>query len=157
MVYTPGMENTNERGWRMTCWSNLELESMLEDVMRELDLSDPEIARLTNLGAPPAEIVRKALQQKDARICYLLNQSPRNRYTDAQGNPFLSRELDFLNKLPVSLYQMIGMLTGSADGLMPRHYRLEYAQEVVNGLSLLKAKADEIVSEYEPPVCRERI
>ncbi len=52
----------------MTCWSKTELESLLEDVINELDLSAEMIAVHGQHGASPSELVRMVLDSKDAEI-----------------------------------------------------------------------------------------
>jgi hypothetical protein len=52
----------------MSCWSKEELESMLEDVVNALDLSDEVIAQHGPLGTPPAELVKMVLRQKERAI-----------------------------------------------------------------------------------------
>ena len=52
----------------MTCWTKIELENMLEDVVNELDLSDLMIDKHGPLGTPPSELVREVLDQKDMQI-----------------------------------------------------------------------------------------
>ena len=55
----------------MSCWTKEELESMLEDVVNELDLSDNMIEKHGPLGTPPAELVREILKRKDMEISLL--------------------------------------------------------------------------------------
>lgn len=55
----------------MSCWSKPELESMLEDVVNVLDLSDGMIETHGPLGTPPAELVRLVLERKDLEIAML--------------------------------------------------------------------------------------
>jgi len=55
----------------MSCWSKEELESMLEDVVNELDLSDEMIEQHGPAGTQPAELVRLVLDQKDKQIAML--------------------------------------------------------------------------------------
>ena len=52
----------------MSCWSKKELESMLQDVVSELDLSEGMIEKHGPLGTAPAELVRLVLEQKDIEI-----------------------------------------------------------------------------------------
>jgi len=52
----------------MSCWSKIDLENMLEDVVNELDLSESAIAEHGPSGTPPAELVRIVLAQKDKEI-----------------------------------------------------------------------------------------
>ena len=55
----------------MSFWTKAELESMLEDVVNELDLSDCMIEKHGPLGTAPAELVRLVLEQKDLEIIAL--------------------------------------------------------------------------------------
>lgn len=55
----------------MSCWSKKELESMLEDVLSEIDLSDEMIESHGQAGTPPAELVSLAFEQKDREIFLL--------------------------------------------------------------------------------------
>lgn len=55
----------------MSCWSKEELETMLEDVVNELDLSESMIEKHGPLGTAPAELVRLVLEQKDMEIMAL--------------------------------------------------------------------------------------
>ena len=59
-----------DQNWRnnMSCWSKVELENMLEDVVNELNLSDAMIAKHGPIGTPPSELLRLVLQQKDRTI-----------------------------------------------------------------------------------------
>ena len=52
----------------MSCWNKEQLENMLEDVVNELNLSDPIIEKHGQLGTAPAELVRLVLEQKDLEI-----------------------------------------------------------------------------------------
>ena len=52
----------------MSCWTKVELESLLEDVVNELDLSDATLTEHGQNGIPPAELVRLVLEQKDKEI-----------------------------------------------------------------------------------------
>jgi hypothetical protein len=52
----------------MSGWSKEEAESMLEDVVNALDLSDEVIAQHGPLGTPPAELVKMVLRQKERAI-----------------------------------------------------------------------------------------
>ncbi len=52
----------------MSGWSKEEAESMLEDVVNALDLSDEVIAQHGLLGTPPAELVKMVLRQKERAI-----------------------------------------------------------------------------------------
>ena len=52
----------------MTCHSKETLESMLEDVVNELDLSECAIEKHGPLGTPPSELVRLVLDAKDREI-----------------------------------------------------------------------------------------
>ena len=55
----------------MSCWTKLELENMLEDVVNELNLSDAMLERHGQLGTAPAELVRIVLAHKDREIAML--------------------------------------------------------------------------------------
>ena len=55
----------------MSKWNKEELESMLEDVVNELDLSDSMIEYHGQLGTPPAKLVKLVLNEKDKTIRYL--------------------------------------------------------------------------------------
>lgn len=55
----------------MSCWSKVELESMLEDVVNELQLSDGMVEKHGPLGTAPAELVRLVLERKDKEIALL--------------------------------------------------------------------------------------
>ena len=55
----------------MSKWNKEELESMLEDVVNELDLSEIAIEEHGPLGTPPSELVRLVLEQKDNQITML--------------------------------------------------------------------------------------
>lgn len=55
----------------MSCWTKQELESMLEDVISALGLSDGMIDTHGPLGTPPAELVRLVLDRKDQEIMLL--------------------------------------------------------------------------------------
>lgn len=57
----------------MSCWSKQELESMLEDVVNELDLSPSMISKHGPLGTPPAELVRLVIERKNEEIRALKN------------------------------------------------------------------------------------
>jgi len=52
----------------MSCWNKEELESMLEDVCNELNLSEAMIEEHGQWGTAPAELVRLVLEQKDLEI-----------------------------------------------------------------------------------------
>lgn len=52
----------------MSCWSKEELETMLEDVVNELDLSESMIEKHGPLGTAPSELVRLVLERKDMEI-----------------------------------------------------------------------------------------
>ena len=52
----------------MSCWNKEQLESMLEDVVNELNLSDKAIEKHGLLGTAPAELVRLVLEEKDLKI-----------------------------------------------------------------------------------------
>lgn len=52
----------------MGYWSKKQLESMLEDVVNELELSDLMIAKHGPIGTSPATLVRLVLDQKDQQI-----------------------------------------------------------------------------------------
>ena len=52
----------------MSCWSKEELESMLEDVFNELDLSDAMLEKHGPMGTAPAELVKLVLDRKDLEI-----------------------------------------------------------------------------------------
>ena len=52
----------------MSCWTKEELESMLEDVVNTLDLSQEMIDEHGPWGTAPAELVRFVLDQKDLQI-----------------------------------------------------------------------------------------
>ena len=52
----------------MSCWTKVELEDMLEDVVNELDLSGGMIEEHGLLGTAPAELVRLVLERKDFEI-----------------------------------------------------------------------------------------
>lgn len=52
----------------MSCWTNPELENMLEDVVNELDLSGDMVEKHGQEGTAPAELVRLVLEQKDKQI-----------------------------------------------------------------------------------------
>ena len=53
--------------------------NMLEDVVNELDLSDRIIEIHRQLGAPPAELVRIVLEQKDMIISSLKSGTKENK------------------------------------------------------------------------------
>ncbi len=55
----------------MSRWGKQELESMLEDVVNALDLSEACIEHHGPLGTPPAELVELVLAQKDLKIAAL--------------------------------------------------------------------------------------
>jgi len=55
----------------MSCHTKETLESMLEDVVNELDLSESMIEEHGPMGTPPAELVRLILQRKDKEIAML--------------------------------------------------------------------------------------
>jgi len=55
----------------MSAWSKQELESMLQDVVNELDLSDEILAVHGPLGTSPAILVRLVLDQKNMQIAML--------------------------------------------------------------------------------------
>jgi hypothetical protein len=57
----------------VSAWTKKELESMLEDVVNELDLSEDMIAKHGPLATPPAELVRAVIDQKDRQIRMLQN------------------------------------------------------------------------------------
>ncbi len=52
----------------MSCWNKEQLESMLEDVVNELNLSDKAIEKHGQLGTAPAELVRLVLEEKDLKM-----------------------------------------------------------------------------------------
>jgi hypothetical protein len=52
----------------MSCWTKLELESMLEDVINELNLSESMIEKNGQEGTAPAVLVRLVLDEKDKQI-----------------------------------------------------------------------------------------
>lgn len=52
----------------MSCWSKIELENMLEDVVNVLSLSDDMLAQHGPIGTSPAELVRLVLDSKDREI-----------------------------------------------------------------------------------------
>lgn len=55
----------------MSKWNKEELESMLEDVVNELDLSDAMIEEQGQHGIAPAKLVRLVLENKDKQIAML--------------------------------------------------------------------------------------
>ena len=57
----------------MSCWTKEELESMLEDVVNELDLSEEMIEKHGQEGTTPAMLVRLCLAEKDKQIIILKN------------------------------------------------------------------------------------
>lgn len=52
----------------MSCWTKEELESILEAVVNELNLSDVMIDKHGPMGTAPAELVRIVLEQKNREI-----------------------------------------------------------------------------------------
>ena len=52
----------------MSAWTKQQLESMLEDVVTVLDLSDDMLEKHGPNGTPPAELVRLVLEQKYKQI-----------------------------------------------------------------------------------------
>ena len=52
----------------MLAWTKQELESMLEDVITVLDLSESMLEKHGAIATPPAELVRLVLAQKDNEI-----------------------------------------------------------------------------------------
>jgi len=52
----------------MSCYSNDELEQMLEDVVNALDLAEGVIEEHGPMGTPPAELVTLVLEQKNRTI-----------------------------------------------------------------------------------------
>ena len=52
----------------MSCWTKEQLESMLENVVNELDLSEDAELVHGQSGTPPAVLVRLVLDQKDREI-----------------------------------------------------------------------------------------
>lgn len=52
----------------MSCWTKIELENMLEDVVNELQLSEEMAVKHGPLGTSPAELVRLVLDEKDREI-----------------------------------------------------------------------------------------
>ena len=52
----------------MSCWTKLELENMLEEVVNELGLSESMLEKHGTLGTAPAELVRIVLENKDRQI-----------------------------------------------------------------------------------------
>lgn len=52
----------------MSCYTKQQLESMLEDVVNELNLSEAMIEKHGQEGTASAELVRLVLQQKDTEI-----------------------------------------------------------------------------------------
>ena len=52
----------------MSDYKKKELESMLEDVVTVLDLSDSMVEEHGTLATPPAELVRLVLDRKDREI-----------------------------------------------------------------------------------------
>jgi len=52
----------------MSAYNKMQLESMLEDVVNELDLSDIAIEKHGQLGTAPAKLVRIVLKEKDMKI-----------------------------------------------------------------------------------------
>lgn len=52
----------------MSCWTKIELEGMLEDVVNALDLSDGMEEQHGPMGTPPAELVRIVIERKDREI-----------------------------------------------------------------------------------------
>ena len=52
----------------MSAWTKQQLESMLEDVVTVLDLSDDMLEKHGPAATEPAELVRLVLEQKDREI-----------------------------------------------------------------------------------------
>ena len=52
----------------MSCYSNDELEQMLEDVVNALDLAEDVIEEHGPMGTPPAELVTLVLEEKNRTI-----------------------------------------------------------------------------------------
>lgn len=55
----------------MSCYDKKQLETMLEDVVNELNLSGEMIEKHGPIGTPPSELVRLVLEEKDLRISAL--------------------------------------------------------------------------------------
>ena len=55
----------------MSCWTKSELDSMLMDVVDELDLSESQIEKHGPLGTAPSVLVRMVLDEKDREIACL--------------------------------------------------------------------------------------
>jgi len=55
----------------MSYWNKQQLESMLEDVVNVLDLSDDMVHEHGQNGTAPAELVRLVLERKDREIAML--------------------------------------------------------------------------------------
>ena len=66
-MFMSGIERMDD----MSKWTKEELESMLEDVVNELDLSCSAIEKHGPLGTPPAQLVRCVLDEKDRQIAML--------------------------------------------------------------------------------------
>ena len=52
----------------MSAWTKQELESMLEDVITVLDLSESMLEKHGAISTPPAELVRLVMERKDNEI-----------------------------------------------------------------------------------------
>lgn len=52
----------------MSCWTKIQLENMLEDVINELNLSESMIEKHGQEGTAPATLVRLVLEEKDRQI-----------------------------------------------------------------------------------------
>jgi hypothetical protein len=52
----------------MSAWTKQQLESMLQDVVTVLDLSDGMLEKHGPIATEPAELVRLVLEQKDREI-----------------------------------------------------------------------------------------
>lgn len=52
----------------MSAWTKQELESMLEDVVTVLDLSDEMLEKHGPMATSPAELVRLVIEEKDKAI-----------------------------------------------------------------------------------------
>jgi hypothetical protein len=68
----------------MSCWTKEQLETMLEDVVNELDLSDQAIEIYAPHGTAPAELVRLVLRNKD-RLISLLEKALRRHEANEIG------------------------------------------------------------------------
>jgi len=99
----------------MTCHTKEVLESMLEDVVNELDLSEEALAEHGPLGTPPAELVHLVLAQKDSTI-RMLKAGMTTSFQVPGQPPSMPICLECLRELPKRVAAMVAEKCQTCDG-----------------------------------------